>query len=105
MPNITLDLEEVQDGLPPVCMRCGARTRLFKERTFTWTPQWIGLIAVGVPGSTEGCGRPSPPCWSPGGEGGFAFGERGPGSAAPRPVQAARRKSRAQVGTSCMGGG
>jgi hypothetical protein len=49
MPNITLDLEEVQDGLPPVCMRCGARTTLVKERTFTWTPQWVGLTAVVLP--------------------------------------------------------
>jgi hypothetical protein len=49
MPNISLDLEEVEDGLPPVCMRCGAPTTVFKKRTFTWTPQWVALTAFVLP--------------------------------------------------------
>jgi hypothetical protein len=49
MPRILLDFDEVEDGLPPVCMRCGARATVFQDRTFTWTPQWIGALAFLLP--------------------------------------------------------
>jgi hypothetical protein len=49
MPQIRLDLEEVEEGLPPVCMRCGASAAVFKDKVFAWTPQWIGLTAPVLP--------------------------------------------------------
>jgi hypothetical protein len=49
MPQIRLDLDEVEEGLPEVCMRCGAPATVFKDKVFAWTPQWIGLTAPVLP--------------------------------------------------------
>jgi hypothetical protein len=49
MAQILLGFDEIEDGLPPVCVRCGDRATVFKDHVFTWTPQWIGLTAFFLP--------------------------------------------------------
>jgi hypothetical protein len=48
MAQLLIDFDELEEGLPAVCMRCGRPATVFKEKRFTWFPQWIGLT-LGVP--------------------------------------------------------
>jgi hypothetical protein len=48
MAQLLITFEEVEEGLPAVCMCCGRPATVFLERRFTWFPQWLGMT-VGVP--------------------------------------------------------
>lgn len=50
MARVRLSTYLIERGeLPHVCMRCGAPAAVAVPHTFTWTPQWVGiLIAVGL---------------------------------------------------------
>lgn len=45
MDWVTLTKEQVErDGLPPVCMKCGAPASCRVNTTFTHTPEWVGWL-------------------------------------------------------------
>jgi hypothetical protein len=50
VPSVSLGQYEIQEYDPPeVCMKCGARSSVIVNKTFSWTPQWVGaLVVVGL---------------------------------------------------------
>jgi hypothetical protein len=38
--------ETIRRRLPPVCMRCGAPTDRYLNRTFSWYPSWVWIFVV-----------------------------------------------------------
>lgn len=33
--------------LPEICMKCGAPSSVRKNKTFSWVPQWVGILILG----------------------------------------------------------
>ena len=49
MARLRMRRSEVRDGLPAVCIKCGADADFWVRRQFAWHPPWvIALILVGV---------------------------------------------------------
>jgi hypothetical protein len=47
MATVRLGRYEVEDyDLPKVCMRCGARAVVYKERRFRWSPGWVIVTII-----------------------------------------------------------
>jgi hypothetical protein len=49
MAQLLITFDEVEEGLPAVCMRCGRPATVFLERRFTWYPQWVGATVGLLP--------------------------------------------------------
>jgi hypothetical protein len=46
MAVVELDRQDYKDGLPDVCMRCGADAPARKWKTFSWHPGWVYLLIL-----------------------------------------------------------
>jgi hypothetical protein len=47
MAQIQLDRDEVgREQLPPVCMRCGQPSAIYKGKNFSWYPPWVIVLIV-----------------------------------------------------------